>query len=115
MSVPVSPTGGTPAYVLGHSPRELERLGTQARLIDPMTRRFFLEAGIRPGMRVLDVGSGAGHVAFLTAELVGGAGEVVGVDRAPAALATARARVEAYSLRNVSFLEGDPTAMSFDR
>jgi SAM-dependent methyltransferase len=115
MSAPGSPTGGTPAYVLGHSARELERLGTQARLIDPMTRRFFREAGIRPGMRVLDVGSGAGHTALLAAELVGDAGEVVGVDRAPAALATARGRAEARSLRNVSFVEGDPAAMSFDR
>jgi len=117
----VRPTGnasgaaGTPAYVLGHSPRELERLGTQARLIDPITRRFLREAGIVPGMRVLDVGSGAGHTAFLAAELVGDAGEVVGVDRAPDALATARARVTAHSLRNVSFLEGDPAALSFEQ
>jgi ubiquinone/menaquinone biosynthesis C-methylase UbiE len=32
-------------------------------------------------MRVLDVGSGAGDVAFLAAALVGAAGEVVGIDR----------------------------------
>jgi SAM-dependent methyltransferase len=115
MSAPGNPIGGTPPYVLGHSARELERLGTQARLIDPITRRFFREAGIRPGMRVLDVGSGAGHTAFLAAELVGDAGGVVGVDRAPAALATARARAGARSPRNVSFLEGDPATMSFDR
>jgi ubiquinone/menaquinone biosynthesis C-methylase UbiE len=104
-----------PKYVLGHSGREMERLGTQARLIDPMTRRFFFAAGLVPGMRVLDVGSGAGHTAALAAELVGSAGEVVGVDRAPAALATARARVEALGLRNVTFLEGDPGAISIDR
>ena len=54
----------TPAYVLGHSDREIERLKTQAQLIDPITRRFFEEAGISRGMRVLDVGSGAGDVAF---------------------------------------------------
>jgi ubiquinone/menaquinone biosynthesis C-methylase UbiE len=104
-----------PKYVLGHSEREMERLGTQARLIDPMTRRFFFAAGIVPGMRVLDVGSGAGHTAALAAELVGEAGEVVGVDRAPAALATARARVKALGLRNVTFLDGDPGAISIDR
>lgn len=107
--------GDAPTYVLGHSEREMERLGTQARLIDPMTRRFFLAAGIGPGMRVLDVGSGAGHTATLAAELVGTSGEVVGVDRAPAALATARARVKALGLRNVTFIEGDPGAISIDR
>jgi len=109
--------GSTPAgaYVLGHSEKELARLGTQARLIDPMTRRFFREAGITPGMRVLDVGSGAGHVAVLAAELVGEKGEVLGVDRSAAALAAARALVEARSLRHVSFREGDLTEMGFER
>ena len=79
-------------YLLGHSPEELDRLTVQARLIDPITRQFFVEAGVAPGMRVLDVGSGAGDVAFLVAGLVGPAGEVVGTDRSAAALAAARAR-----------------------
>src|SRR5262245_29840276 len=64
-----------PAYALGHSERELERLGVQARLVDPVTRRFFVEAGVVSGMRVLDVGSGVGDVSFLAAELVGESGE----------------------------------------
>ena len=59
-------------------------------------------------MHVLDVGSGAGDVAFLAAELVGGSGAVVGVDRSLAALDTAHARAAERWLRNVSFLEGDP-------
>jgi SAM-dependent methyltransferase len=103
------------SYVLGHSDRELERLNRQARLVDPITRRFLCAAGIVPGMRVLDVGSGAGDVAILAADLVGTAGEVVGTDRSPAALATARRRAESRSLRNVAFREGDPTEMIFDR
>jgi 2-polyprenyl-3-methyl-5-hydroxy-6-metoxy-1,4-benzoquinol methylase len=102
-------------YVLGHSSRELDRLSSQARLIDPITRRFFSEAGIGEGMRVLDVGSGAGDVAFLAAELVGNGGEVVGVDRSPAALEVARARAAERSLHNVSFLEGDPATIPLER
>src|SRR5713226_101902 len=102
-------------YVLGHSDRELERLSAQARLIDPITRRLFRAAGIGPGMRVLDVGSGAGDVAFLAAELVGEAGEVVGVDRSQAALNVARARATERSLRTVSFLEGDPGSVDVGR
>jgi len=43
-------------------------------------------------MRVLDVGSGAGDVAFLAAELVGDGGEVVGVDRSAEAHAAATAK-----------------------
>jgi SAM-dependent methyltransferase len=102
-------------YVLGHSDRELDRLNKQARLIDPITRRFLSAAGIVPGMRVLDVGSGAGDMAFLEADLVGAGGEVVGTDRSPVALATASRRADARSLRNVVFREGDPTEMTFDR
>jgi len=102
-----------PSYLLGHSDRELERLGTQARLVNPITRRFFLAAGIAPGMRVLDVGSGAGDTALLAAEMVGPAGEIVGVDRSPEALAVARARTK--SLSHVSFREGDLASIRFDR
>ena len=103
------------SYVLGHSERELERLNQQARFIDPITRRFLRSAGIAPGMRVLDVGSGVGDVAFLAADLVGTGGEVVGTDRSSAALATARKRADARSRRNVVFREGDPAEMTFDR
>src|SRR5262249_27711800 len=106
---------GSSSYVLGHSDRELARLSRQAQLIDPITRRFLIAAGIVPGMRVLDVGSGAGDVALLAADLVGASGEVVGTDRSPAALATARRRTDARSTRNVVFLEGDPAEMTFDR
>jgi hypothetical protein len=55
-----------PVYALGHSDEELERLRVQSRFVEPITRQFFQEAGISTGMRVLDVGSGAGDVAFLT-------------------------------------------------
>jgi SAM-dependent methyltransferase len=106
---------GAAPYLLGHSERELERLSTQARLVDPITRRFFQAAGVAPGMRVLDVGCGPGDVSFLAAEMVGERGEVVGVDRVPAALAVAKARAEARSLRHATFLEGDPSQMTFDR
>ena len=105
----------TKSYVLGHSDKELERLNAQAQLIDPITSQFFREAGLTTGMRALDIGSGAGHVAVLAAELVGDTGEVLGTDTAPTAIARARARTEALSLHNVSFREGDPANMNFDR
>lgn len=108
-------TSARSGHVLGLTKREFERLVRQARLIDPITRRFFIDAGIEPGMRVLDVGSGAGDVTFLAAELVGASGEVVGVDRSAAALATASDRARSRSLPNVSFREGNPAQMKFER
>jgi SAM-dependent methyltransferase len=65
-------------------------------------------------MRILDVGSGTGDVAFLAADLVGDKGAVVGVDRAPAASQTARRRAEGRSICNVWFREGDPAEMTFE-
>ena len=104
----------TDGYVLGHTDAELKRLATQARLIDPITRLFLIEAGIGNGMRVLDVGSGAGDVAFLAANLVGLAGQVVGVDRSASALARARTRAEEQSLNNVTFRESELSAITSD-
>lgn len=103
------------SYVLGHSKQELDRLRTQAQLINPITRQFLIEAGIAPGMRVLDVGSGPGDVALLGAELVGPTGQIVGVDRSTSALAVARARANEQSLNNVRFCEGDLSAMTFEK
>jgi SAM-dependent methyltransferase len=104
-----------PTYALGHAERELQRLTVQARLIGPITRRLLCEAGIGEGMRVLDVGSGVGDVAFLAAELVGATGEVVGTDRSDAALAVARQRATVMSFDTVTFQQGDPTEMAFER
>jgi ubiquinone/menaquinone biosynthesis C-methylase UbiE len=102
-------------YVLGHSDRELERLRLQAQLINPITRQFLIEAGLGPGMTVLDIGSGAGDVAFLAADLVGNSGKVVGIERSNSALLRARSRAEQQSLGNVKFLERDLSAPGLDQ
>ena len=102
-------------YVLGHSEQELERISMQARRFEPFTRQVFQMAGVGSGMRVLDVGSGPGDVAFLAAELVGSTGSVIGTDKVQTAVALARARMSSKGLRNVAFREGDPTEMIFER
>ncbi len=101
-------------YALGHSQQELHRLSRQAQAFEPFTRQLFLQAGIAPGMRVLDVGCGGGDVAFLVGDLVGPAGEVVGTDRVSSAIQWAISRAQFRSVSNTRFLEGDPTEMSFD-
>lgn len=101
-------------YILAHSEREIARLKHQADIINPITKRILLSAGIGSGMRVLDVGCGGGDVSCLVSEMVGNNGRVVGVDRAPEAVETARRRASAHGLRNVSFLQGDPAMLAFD-
>ena len=88
-------------YAMGRNDRETERLMLQAEMYRPHSRHLFTLAGISPGMRVLDVGCGAGDVSMLIADLVGPTGSVLGVDADPAVLAVARSR--AQSLPNVEF------------
>lgn len=103
-----------PTYALGRSDDEYARLTEQANFLRPLTERFFRKAGIAPGMKVLDVGSGVGDVAFLLAEFVGSDGQVVGVDMDAAALEKASRRAEQKKLSNVEFVLGDvrTTALS---
>jgi SAM-dependent methyltransferase len=108
-------SSGFPAeYALGHSSQELDRLTFQGTVLAPYTRQFLTEAGMRPGMRVLDVGSGTGDVAFLAADLVGSTGYVLGVDRSAAAVERAGARLLQRNLQNVGFELGDPARMEFE-
>jgi ubiquinone/menaquinone biosynthesis C-methylase UbiE len=97
----------TSDYALGSTDAEHERLIRQAARIGPLTERFFREAGIGPGQRVLDLGSGVGDVAMLAARMVGPSGEVVGVERDTRSIARARVRVAEADLRNVSFTQSD--------
>ncbi len=66
----------------------------QARMLRPYTEKFFRAAGLGAGMRVLDVGSGMGDVALLSADIVGPGGHVLGIDRDAAALDNARRRTD---------------------
>src|SRR4051794_8689718 len=94
-------------YVLGSTEPEIARLDAQAAAIAPPTALLLQAAGIGAGMRVLDLGTGLGHVAFAVAELVGPEGEVLGVDQGTTVLEIADARRRAAALDNVSFEAGD--------
>ena len=100
---------GDPGYQFGSGigEDEVARLEVQGAALAPATRMILAEAGIRPGMRVLDLGCGAGDVTFVAADLVGPGGSVIGVDRSPEALARARLRAGQRGLAQVQFVEGD--------
>ena len=96
-------------YYLGHSQLELDRLMAQAVVLRPITERLLLKAGLRPGMRVLDLGCGAGDVSLLVAERVGPNGFVVGIDIVEKAVNLARRRAEEHGFENAAFhLADDP-------
>jgi 2-polyprenyl-3-methyl-5-hydroxy-6-metoxy-1,4-benzoquinol methylase len=94
---------GPSSYVLGHADVEVQRLLLQGRLYNHYTEHALRLAGLRPGMRVLDVGCGPGEVSFVAARLVGRNGSVLGIDAAADIIEVARARAAAQDLRHVSF------------
>lgn len=93
------------AYALGYSHAESERLIRQATQLAPLTERFFRDAGIAAGQRVLELGSGMGDVAMLVARLVGPSGSVLGIERDADSVKFAKARVAEAGLKNVLFSE----------
>jgi SAM-dependent methyltransferase len=94
-------------YGTGIGEDEVARLEAGGAALAQATRMIFAEAGIRPGMRVLDLGCGAGDAAFVAADLVGPGGSVVGLDHSVEALARARLRAGQRGLAQVQFIEGD--------
>jgi ubiquinone/menaquinone biosynthesis C-methylase UbiE len=104
-----------PQYILGHAAEELDRLIAQAAFYGDLTEHHLRLAGLAPGMRVLDVGCGAGDVSFLAARLVGASGTVIGVDKAPEAVDLARERARMAGLTNVEFLVADVADVRLDQ
>jgi ubiquinone/menaquinone biosynthesis C-methylase UbiE len=96
VSSPTERFARTAERVAAHQDSRAARLAQQVR--------DFVE--LRGKERALDVGTGAGALAFALAPLVH---EVVGLDPVPELLELARAR----ALPNTEFIEGDGTALPF--
>ncbi|HEY8387114.1 MAG TPA: class I SAM-dependent methyltransferase, partial [Parasegetibacter sp.] len=68
-----------------------------------------LLAEYQPGMKILDLGCGDGTTAIPAAKL---GAEVLGVDTASNLVAAGNKRVAQEGLTNISFQEGDATALT---
>jgi protein-L-isoaspartate O-methyltransferase len=101
-----APTSNS-AYALGYTKAESDRLIRQAAKLAPLTERFFRDAGISAGHRVLELGSGMGDVAMLVAKIVGPSGSVIGVERDRNSIRLAQARAAEAGFSNISFSESD--------
>src|SRR5689334_7681931 len=84
-----------------------------ALAFEPHTRSVFLEAGLEPGMRVLDCWSGVGEVAFVARHIVGPFGQVIGFDQTAGAVAYANERAAGRGFTNVQFVEADVRKLPF--
>jgi len=84
------------------------------RRFETVVSGVLTRAGLRPGQRVLDLGTGTGAVAAQAAERVAPDGHVVGVDISREMLAQARRRFLEAHLANVTLQEGRAEAIPAD-
>jgi len=101
-------TNNAGEYVLATGQAAANRLRILHDVYGAGARRVLLDAGIKPGMRVADLGCGVGMTTALLAELVGPTGEVVGVDLSAAQLAQAQELMPS-EFSNVKFVEASAT------
>ncbi|MBI2213845.1 MAG: DUF2652 domain-containing protein [Acidobacteria bacterium] len=99
-------TGRPLARLLGYDEAWLE--GIPSRTIDALagTGNPFSLGELRPGERVVDLGSGAGLDSLIAARMVGPDGRVTGVDMTPEMVDTARTSAREIGAVNAEFLEG---------
>ena len=81
-------------------------------LFAPAAEHLLAVARLRPGERVLDVGTGTGIVARLAAPNVGPTGSVAGLDASPAMLSVARAMAAGEGL-SIEWQEGRAEALPY--
>lgn len=106
-------TGATPCGPAGSSSRQLGYSDAELAAV-PDGADLGLGCGnpqaiasLKPGERVLDLGSGAGFDAFLAARQVGPTGHVIGVDMTPEMIHRARGNASRTGIAHVDFRLGE--------
>jgi SAM-dependent methyltransferase len=74
--------------------------------VDGMTERMLDEAGIGPGMGVIEIGCGPGAVSLMIARRVGDGGHVFAVDNNPRMLKAVQDNAREAGVSNISVVEG---------
>ncbi|MDR3544064.1 MAG: methyltransferase domain-containing protein [Desulfosporosinus sp.] len=83
-------------------------------IVEEMTKKLLVDAGIQKGMHVLDIGCGRGDLSILLADMVGTEGTVLGLDVDESALTLARERIQQNMLANVTFIQADLSRLSIN-
>jgi SAM-dependent methyltransferase len=80
----------------------------------PVVEHVIARAELRPGLGVLDLGTGTGSLAVRAAPLVAPGGQVLAVDISSEMLALAQQRAASLGLSNVAFRQGRAEALPAD-
>jgi ubiquinone/menaquinone biosynthesis C-methylase UbiE len=79
----------------------------------PFCQELVSLAQLASGQKVLDVATGSGLAALLSASRVGSEGRVVGIDLSDVMIQLARERASALEVSNVEFLQMDAESLEF--
>lgn len=80
-----------------------ERLNILNDIYNSASQKFLQESGLKPGMRVLEVGAGTGEMASWVAKFIGPQGHITLVDGSEAQLQIARDNFKQAGLTNAEF------------
>jgi arsenite methyltransferase len=108
----VFPTGRAWAEDLGY-PEELADVPDSGVDSFAGVANPFSLGRLKPGERVLDLGSGAGTDSLVAARMVGPGGSVTGIDMTPEMLDKARRSAAEMGAENVEFVEGEGEKLPF--
>ncbi len=100
-------------YVRGGDSKELSRLETQAKIMNPNLEKQFEIMKLKPHMKVFDAGCGSGAITRLIASRVFPE-EVVGLDMDPVFIKEARKEAESEGIENIRFDIGNINDMNYD-
>ena len=83
-------------------------------IVEEMTAKLLVDAGIKKGIHVLDIGCGRGDLSLILADMVGAEGNVLGLDFDESALTFARERIQENKLANVTFIHANLSSLSIN-
>jgi len=97
-------------YILATGGKDLKRLRLLHEVYGPGTEALLVRAGLRPGLRVVEVGCGSGNTACWVAQQVSPGGSVVAIDVSPEQIEQARQQAASLNLANIEFQVADAYA-----
>ena len=90
-------------YILQVDEHGQRRLLIQHRLYEASSQQFLMDAGLKPGMQVLEVGCGTGLMTTWIAQQVLPRGQVTAIDISPEQITTAKEHAANENINNVDF------------
>jgi ubiquinone/menaquinone biosynthesis C-methylase UbiE len=94
-------------YSLPVGKADLERMTILGDIYMPYCAEFLLQNGLKPGIKVADVGCGPGNTSLWLADQVGEIGKVIGIDNSDAQLFILNNRILEKKIHNISTQKAD--------